>query len=352
MGFAAPVYAKLGETVPQLVKRFGKSYTVESVQVGRKYKFRSANNSVDVVVANGFSVAETYLSDHPLTASGEPPNDIVQAVLRTNAPKARWVEIEAAPFGADYALRSSDDQYIAILKYTGPQPENSIWIMTVGLAKSVRALSSITSQSPSPLPPTATAMPTSTAFPAIASSPQIDFSPSTLPHAEDLKARAETGDPTSEYQLGLCYYSGQGVAKDFSEAVKWFRKAAEQNYAMAQNALGICYANGQGVTKDEVEAVKWFRKAAEQNNALAQFNLGNCYANGQGVAKNYAEAVKWFRKAAEQNDARAETALGNCYYNGQGVAKDEVEAVEWVRKAAEQNDARAETALGNCYYNG
>jgi hypothetical protein len=128
MCFAVPAYAKLGETVPQLVKRFGKSYTVESVQVGRKYKFRSANVSVDVVVANGFSVAETYLSDHPLAASGEPPNDIVRAVLKMNAPNARWVEIEAAPFEADYALRSSDDQYIAILKYTGPQPENSIWI--------------------------------------------------------------------------------------------------------------------------------------------------------------------------------------------------------------------------------
>src|SRR5207244_2324776 len=144
--FAVPASAKLGETVPQLTKRFGKSYTIESDAIGKRYSFRSENVSVDVLVSSGVSIAETYFSDHPLTASGEPPNDIVRAVLRTNAPKARWVEIEAAPFGAEYALQSSDGEYIAILKYSGPQPEDSTWIMTVGLAKSVRALSGITAR--------------------------------------------------------------------------------------------------------------------------------------------------------------------------------------------------------------
>ena len=60
------------------------------------------------------------------------------------------------------------------------------------------------------------------------------------------------------------------------------------------------YANGLGVAKDEAEAVKWYRKAAEQGNAYGQNNLGKMYANGLGVAKDEAEAVKWFRKAAEQ----------------------------------------------------
>ena len=45
----------------------------------------------------------------------------------------------------------------------------------------------------------------------------------------------------------------------------------------AQYNLGVCYAKGQGVAKDEVEAVKWYRKAAEQNYAEAQYDLGYCY---------------------------------------------------------------------------
>ena len=72
--------------------------------------------------------------------------------------------------------------------------------------------------------------------------------------------------------LGNCYVNGEGVTK-IDEAVKWYRKAAEQNDAEAQNDLGACYANGQGVAKDEAEAVKWYRKAAEQNYA-GSINLG------------------------------------------------------------------------------
>ena len=43
-----------------------------------------------------------------------------------------------------------------------------------------------------------------------------------------------------QYNLGVGYYKGEGVAKDQAEAVKWYRKAAEQNLAKAQYSLGVC----------------------------------------------------------------------------------------------------------------
>jgi len=93
------------------------------------------------------------------------------------------------------------------------------------------------------------------------------------------------------------------------EAVKWYRKAAEQNLAEAQYNLGVCLYAGAGVTKDQVEAVKWYRKAAEQNFAKAQFNLNVCYYNGEGVAKDYVEAYKWLLLAARQGDEDAKKNL-------------------------------------------
>jgi TPR repeat protein len=169
---------------------------------------------------------------------------------------------------------------------------------------------------------------------------------------EGYKAKAETGDRVAQYNLGLCYIFGDGVAKDQVQAVAWYRKAAAQGYAEAQFNLGNCYANGEGVAKDQVQAVSWYRKAAEQGNAYAQFNLGNCYANGEGVAKDQVQAVSWYRKAAEQGLAYAQFTLGNCYANGEGVAKDQVQAMSWYRKAAEQGLAYAQFILGNCYANG
>src|SRR5438876_692798 len=115
----------------------------------------------------------------------------------------------------------------------------------------------------------------------------------------DIRAKAENGDAQSQFDLGQAFFFGDlGVAKDDAEAVKWYRKAVEQNFAQAQLNWGFSYHFGQGVAKDAVEAVKWFRKAAEQNDANAQYVLGVCYANGSGVAKDYVEGYKWTLLAA------------------------------------------------------
>ena len=89
-----------------------------------------------------------------------------------------------------------------------------------------------------------------------------------------------------------------GVSQDDGEAVKWYRLAAEQGDAAAQNNLGWMYANGRGVSQDDGEAVKWYRLAAEQGDADAQNNLGVAYHNGKGVAQSYREAYIWHSIAA------------------------------------------------------
>src|SRR5438874_2938822 len=125
----------------------------------------------------------------------------------------------------------------------------------------------------------------------------------------EVKAKAEAGDAESEVELGLRYDKGEGVAKDQAEAVKWYRKAAEQNLAAAQYNLGLRYAHGEGVAKDQVEAVKWYRKAAEQNYAAAQENLGVCYVSGEGVAEDLVEAYKWLLLAVRQGNEHAKEGV-------------------------------------------
>ena len=81
----------------------------------------------------------------------------------------------------------------------------------------------------------------------------------------DLRAKAEQGDASAQFNLGLAYEDGLGVAKDQVEAAKWYRKAAEQGHAKAQFNLGVAYDNGRGVAKDQVEAYAWFNLAAIKN---------------------------------------------------------------------------------------
>ena len=52
------------------------------------------------------------------------------------------------------------------------------------------------------------------------------------------KSKADKGDPAGQYNLGACYFTGEGVAMDKLEAAKWFRKAAEQGDSDALFYLG------------------------------------------------------------------------------------------------------------------
>ena len=106
-------------------------------------------------------------------------------------------------------------------------------------------------------------------------------------YSTELVKYAENGDSVAQCDLGTCYIYGRGVERDYSEAVRWYRKAAEQGYARGQCSLGLCYYNGTGVEQDYSEAVHWYRKAAEQGFAGGQACLGECYFYGRGVEQDY-----------------------------------------------------------------
>jgi TPR repeat protein len=113
------------------------------------------------------------------------------------------------------------------------------------------------------------------------------------------------------------------------------------------------YESGEGVPQNSTEAVKWYRKAAEQGAPNAQNNLAYMYYIGNGVAQSYTEALKWISKAAEQGFAPAQNGLGAMLRDGQGVRQNDqndIEAVAWFRKAAEQDNADAKYNLNDMVY--
>lgn len=117
-------------------------------------------------------------------------------------------------------------------------------------------------------------------------------------HQAAMSAAADGGDAKAEFDLGTMYYIGQGVPQDYSKAVMWWRRAADQGYAETQMApfvstLGFMYDTGQGVPQDYAEAIKWYRKAADQGYAKGQSQLGAMYGIGHGVPQDFVEAHKW-----------------------------------------------------------
>ena len=115
--------------------------------------------------------------------------------------------------------------------------------------------------------------------------------------------KAHHGDVSSQFWLGAAYEQGWFGKTNFREALKWFRMAASQDNADAQNSLGQMYEDGEGVKQNCVVAAAWYRKAAEHapdwgGAGQGRNHLGLLYLEGLGVTKDYVQAYMWFRLAS------------------------------------------------------
>jgi TPR repeat protein len=94
---------------------------------------------------------------------------------------------------------------------------------------------------------------------------------------KEITPLARAGNADAEHLLGLMYYMGRGVPRDYKQAFAWHYKAAQQGKADAQYVVGAMYYTGNAVPQDEKLAVQWFHKAAEQGHPEAQYALGLMY---------------------------------------------------------------------------
>lgn len=149
-------------------------------------------------------------------------------------------------------------------------------------------------------------------------------------------------DPVEQTRIGDRFRKGKMASPDYELAVYWYRKAAEQGFAGAQNNLGNMYEQGLGVPKDEIMASQWFRRAAENGSTEAQHSLGGMYLEGRGVTQNFDEAVTWFQKAAAGGHHGAFSELGEMYWNGLGVPKNDALAYMWWKLGTVHGDKKSE----------
>ena len=75
--------------------------------------------------------------------------------------------------------------------------------------------------------------------------------------SENIHKLAEQGDPAAQFSVGARYATGDGVAQDYVEAVRWFSMAAEQGHIVSQATLGAYYWAGRGVQQDLVKSYFW-----------------------------------------------------------------------------------------------
>lgn len=124
-------------------------------------------------------------------------------------------------------------------------------------------------------------------------------------YSEQLLKAANANDKLAQYYLGLAKENGYGTTTDASQAVMWYRKAAEQGLDSAQVNLALCYLSGIGVTKDEQEGIRWLEKAINSGNSDAMTNLG-IFLIKQGKE---VEGERWLKEALGKGNDKAKQLL-------------------------------------------
>lgn len=193
----------------------------------------------------------------------------------------------------------------------------------------------------------------------------------------------DDGNSAAHTYLGILYKHGLGVPKNLVTAAKHYQKALEAGSAVMQkwldellvgddlsasdsNAIGMMYYNGSDVAKDYARAKIWFEKASEKGAAAAHRNLGLFYEFGRDVPKDLVKAVKYYRQAVEKGYSGGEEDLqrvialpdisvsdlnriGAMYHFGEGVKIDFERAKTWYDEAIKKGCPVAYRNVGVLY---
>ena len=162
----------------------------------------------------------------------------------------------------------------------------------------------------------------------------------------------------AQHKLAICYIEGQGVPTNKTEAVRWLRKAADQNHLQAQFDLDLMYYTGWGVRSNKEPAVKRqniadkinLQESAANGDAQAQFLLAQTFFNyshsgKKGTGPDPEKAAFWYLKAANQGHANAQLHIAMMYMFGDGIKKDMNESIKWLRKSALNGNLQAKELL-------
>jgi uncharacterized protein len=169
------------------------------------------------------------------------------------------------------------------------------------------------------------------------------------PPPKDLSTKAEQGDTAAQLSLAYRYRDGQGVKKDYTEALRWGHRAADQGDADAMDFVGWMFFAGLGVPNNPAIAAGYF-KAAAGKSAQAGWNLGQCYFGAQGVDQDVPKALEVWRRAAAMGHGLAASTAAMVYLAGDGIAPDPVEARKLATRAAELNDPSGFVVLGEIQF--
>ena len=167
---------------------------------------------------------------------------------------------------------------------------------------------------------------------ALAGMPLVHFAPATPEH------QAEKGDPRAQFNLAARLEQ----EKKYDEAIKWYARAAAQDFRPAELNLAQMYEKGWGVKQDNAEARRRYRRLSDLGDNEARWRAARLAAADGDTA----EALKLYERLMRDDEYRALLDVGQMNEEGRGVPKNLQRALELYERAADRSPwARAKLGI-------
>lgn len=155
---------------------------------------------------------------------------------------------------------------------------------------------------------------------------------------------ANLGSAEAAYLLGNIYFNGEGgIDSNELWGMHYYRKAANLGQPDAQMIIGVQQVM-DGIEEKPgspaqnlayVEAVKWLKRAAEQDVAEAKYWYGDMLVKGLGTEKDEVKGRQLIKEAAEAGNPNGQAMYSALLWQGlAGISKDLVSAYKWMYLAA------------------
>jgi TPR repeat protein len=167
---------------------------------------------------------------------------------------------------------------------------------------------------------------------------------------EFLIESAEDSNPLSLDTLGICYYEGRGVKRDFDKSVEYITRSAQMGYPNSQYNLALLYADGKLIQKNSEFAVHLLIKASNQGHKLAKIKLANIYILGIGCEVNKQKAHELYQSFFDFNLDFSNSSedkleiyfdLAMHYYNGTFDFFDYTKSLEYLQHIYEHAENKS-----------
>ena len=172
------------------------------------------------------------------------------------------------------------------------------------------------------------------------------YKPSSSEAVKYFRRAADAGDTTAMYLLGICYKYGLGTEPDQEKAFMYFKHASDLDYTPAAiHAALQCECTPSDTGADFTTAFDIYQNAASAGDPMALFKVAQYFEHGNGVDQDFEEAFKMCRIAANAGNVRAMTSLGRYYEYGIGTDISIPDAIHYYEMAAAEKNIPAQYAL-------